>query len=308
MDSKALPVFPQFEPLTISYKHAIQTVVNDFPSSDFNFAGLFTWNIDNSVLVSNLNGNVVIRSSDYLTHQKFYSFTGASRIDETIQTLIDYSREQGYKPELPLITQSSIAKIPNTNLYEISEDRDNADYILSVTDLVEFKANKYRGKKNLLNRFTRMYGEQSRASTLDLNDPSVTEDVYNVLAEWKKSRNKNTDETKDEFIAIQKTLDHHAAVNIEAFGVYFKDGLIAFTLFEILPTREAVIHFDKANVAYEGVFEYLKHNFAKYLATLQVEKINYEQDLGIEGLRRAKESYHPMEYIKKYTISLKPRA
>lgn len=305
MRANDLPKFPNFEKLDISHKNILQTIANNFPSSDFNFVGLFTWDLDNSVLVSELNGNLVILTSDYLTHQKFYSFIGSNKVDETIEILVNFAKQNGHNPKLMLVPESVISNIATRENHDILEDRDNHDYILSVNDLVEFRTNKYRGKKNLLNRFNRTYGENSRALELDLNNKQVIEDINKVLERWKTSRGKGADEVNDEFIAIEKALHNHSLLDVRAFGIYNSNTLIAFTLFEILPNKVAVIHFDKADVAYEGVFEHLKHNFAKHLAKLEVATINYEQDLGIEGLRKAKEAYHPINYIKKYTVTLK---
>lgn len=301
---KNIPKFPSFTKLSLDHRDTLYAIANDFPSSDFNFAGLFTWDVDEVVTVSSLNDNLVICSSDYLTHTKFYSFIGSNKVDETVKTLIHYAKDRGAETNLRLITQS-VAQHINSDLYEIEEDRDNHDYILSVKDLVEFKSNKYRGKKNLHNRFLGAYGENVKEEELDLNNPSVRQDIEKVLLGWQQSRNKTADEVKDEFMAIRKALDHHKLLEVRAFGVYHDGQLIAFSLFEIVPGKVAIIHFDKANVEFEGIFEHLKHSFARHLWTLGITSINYEQDLGIEGLRRAKESYHPVEYIKKYIIKQK---
>lgn len=300
IDINTLPIFPEFTKLSIDHRDVLSSISNKFPSSDFNFAGLFTWDVDEVVMVSSLNDNLVICSSDYLTHTKFYSFIGDNKIDNTIKTLTDYAKHQG-EATLRLITQS-VAQHINSDLYELKEDRDNHDYILSVKDLMDFKSNKYRGKKNLHNRFLNNFGGKAKEIELEINKTTVREDIEKVLLSWQKSRNKQPSEVKDEFIAIRRALEHHEVLGMKAFGVYHDDRLIAFTLFEILPNKVAIIHFDKANVEFVGIFEHLKHSFAKHLWTLGVETINYEQDLGIEGLRRAKESYHPVEYIKKLSL------
>ncbi len=303
-----LPIFPKFEPLSIDHKDLLQAIADKFPSySDFNFISLFSWDINQSVLVSELNGNLVIKFSDYVTKSSFYSFLGINELENTIETLIKYSSDYGTGPELVLVPDSVIKSLPPETALklDISEDRDNHDYILSVADLVEFRTNKYRGKKNLLNRFEKEYGDQVRSEEIDLSDISKRKEVIELLTEWQKSRKKNMKEVDNEFLAIKRGLAHSDILRLEAFGIYINERLVAFTLFEILPNKIAVIHFDKADVRYTGVYEHLKHNLAKHLATLDVETINYEQDLGIEGLRRAKESYHPIEYLKKYRVRLK---
>lgn len=297
-----IPQFPKFTKLTIGHKDVMSEIINNFPSSDFNFVGLFTWDVTDSVMVSMLNDNLVIKSSDYISHQTFYSFLGNSLVDETAKELIAYSKAQGHDAALKILPESMAMKFEGSEWHVLTEDPANKDYILSVDHLVQFKTNMFRGKKNLLNRFTKTYGEHIDQKELDLGDDVTVKAIDKVLKDW---GNKKGMDISDETIGIQRSIDHHKALKMRAFGVFYKKSLIAFTLFEVLPGKVAVIHFDKANTKFVGVFEHMKHSFAKHLASLDVEVINYEQDLGVEGLRKAKESYHPVRYIKKYTLTAK---
>lgn len=305
MSNAKLPIFPEFTKLDLQHKEELQAIANAFPSySDFNFVSLFTWDTDGAVLVSTLNDNLVIRFSDYLDNKVFYSFLGTNKVHETVETLLDLVASSSEHNELMLIPHSTASLITDPK-YEVIEDRDNYDYLLLVNDLVEFRTNKYRGKKNLLNRFNREYGHLSSTEEIDLTKPDKRAELEQVLADWQTSRNKGNAEVDNEFIAIKRALEHADTIGIRAFGVYVEGKLVGFTLFEILPKKMAVIHFDKADIRYAGVFEHLKHNFAKHISTMDIVAINYEQDLGIEGLRRAKESYHPIDYLKKYTVRLR---
>lgn len=305
--TNALPLFPKFEHLDISHKEILRSIANNFPSySDFNFVSLFTWDIDGEVFVSSLNNNLVIKFTDYLDNSNFYSFLGTSKTNETAKTLIEYAKSKGDNTSLKLVPHS-VASLVSTEQFEVIEDRDNYDYLLSVEDLVNFRTNKYRGKKNLLNRFRREHEKHANSIEIDLSNEKNKEGFLEVLNDWQLSREKSNEEVDNEFRAIKKTLEHSNALNIKAYGVYIDKRLVAFTLFEIVSNKVAIIHFDKADIGYVGLFEHLKHNLSKHLKTLGVEIINYEQDLGLQGLRRAKESYHPIDYLKKYIIKVKTR-
>jgi len=300
--SKKLPVFPDFEKLSLAHKDVLQAMANNFPSSDFNFAGLFTWDVGGIVTVSSLNGNLVICASDYLTHDKFYSFIGSNKVDETIKTIIDYAEEHGEDTTLKLIPESVAAHIKQTGIHQVNEDRDNHDYIYSVGDLAELKGGKYRKKRSILYGFTREHGSRVRQKELDLEDKNIREDIQKVMSKWQQSRKKSGGEVRDEFTAIQKALEHHQVLGLRAYGVYDNADLIAFLIFEILPGKVAIGHFEKADTRYKGIFEHLKHNLARHLDSLDIKTFNTEQDLGIKGLRKSKESLHPTTYIKKCTI------
>lgn len=302
---EVLPQFPEFAPLSLDQRDLVQGIANAFPSSDFNFASLYAWDVEEQVGVSQHNGNLVIYFTDYMSHERFISFIGDTAVDATIDALIAFSVQAGLPPQLTLIPESVLPYIQNASRYSIVADRDNYDYILSVNDLVEFKATKYRGKRNLLNRYIKKYGALSDAVELNLDDDAIRDDVFRAFESWRVSRNKDHDEVNDELIAIKRAIEARAATNMRAFCVRHDDDLIAFTLFEVLPTRVGVIHFDKADISYVGIFQYLKHTFGKHLSASGVLTINYEQDLGVPGLRTAKESYHPIAYIKKYSIEFK---
>jgi hypothetical protein len=301
-----LPIFPKFEKLSLDHRDLLQSFSTDFPSSDFNFAGLFTWDVDDVVTVSALNGNIVICSSDYLTRSKFYSFIGNNKIDETVKTLIDHAEQNGESPVLRLIPESVTKHISPTAPHIVDEDPDNHDYMYLVTDWAELKGGKYVNKRNLVHGFGRKYGALLEEKELDLADENVRKDIEAVMLRWQSSRRKTDEDVRDEIAAVQRAVKHYAVLGMKALGIYHGGNLIAFILFEILPDKTAVGHFEKADTQFEGVFVYLKHILAKHLEKLGVEFINTEQDLGVEGLRRSKQSLHPAGYIKKYTI--KPRS
>ncbi len=300
-----LPTFPDFELLSLRHKDALQAIANKFPSySDFNFVSLFTWDVDGKIMVSLLNNNLVVMFTDYLTHENVLSFLGDNKIDETIDKIMEYCQQKNLTLRMQYIPATVAEHVSDTvhEHYVVEEDPDNHDYILSVNDLVEFRTNKYTGKKSAHNHFVRNYGERATAKELDLDSEEVINQVRKVVLEWQKSRGKGDDETKEEFTAIRRCLDNHNELGVRAYGSYVDDELVAFTIFEIVHGQTAIIHYDKANVGFKGVFENLKHNFAKHLATIDIKYINYEQDLGIDGLRFAKSSWQPVDYLKKYVI------
>ena len=301
---KVLPNFPKFEKLKLDHKDLLQAMVSNFPSSDFNFAGLFTWDVEGLVEISSLNDNLIMRSADYLTHEAFYTFLGDNNLEETIMALTKYSKDHGEQTTFRLIPESVAIKI-NPVMHKVIEDRDNHDYIYRVSDLSDMVGSKYRSNRRRISRFTRLYGSKITEKELDLNDEKTTKDIESVMAKWQKSRRKHIDDVRDEFVAINKALTHHKALGMRAFGIFDAKELIAFQIFEILPGKVAIGHFEKADSKYVEVFSYLKHALAKHLSNMRVETYNTEQDLGLPGLRKSKEMDNPASFIKKYTVTRK---
>ncbi len=92
--------------------------------------------------------------------------------------------------------------------------------------------------------------------------------------------------------------------NICAIGVFQQDNLIAYSINEILNSNYAIAHFYKA-VMYNGLFDYLMEESSKFLLKFGSKSFNFEQDLGIQGLRKSKLSFKPSSFLKKYTVILK---
>src|SRR3990167_1574661 len=106
------PLFPEFNPLTLEDKEGIENFTKQFPPySDFNFTSMWSYDTDNDVQFSWLNGNFVMIFRDYITKNPFYSFLGNSKPIETINALLEYSKSQNLPEELFLIPEDNIKEI-----------------------------------------------------------------------------------------------------------------------------------------------------------------------------------------------------
>ena len=85
-------------------------------------------------------------------------------------------------------------------------------------------------------------------------------------------------------------------------GIFIDGKLEAFSIGAYNPREEmAVISIEKANPNVPGIYqvinqEFLIHEFPK------AKIVNREDDMGLQGLRRAKESYNPIGFARKYMV------
>lgn len=301
-----IPAFPKFQKITVDLKEDIEDFVKQHsPYSDYNFVSLFSYNTLEKNEISSLNNNLVIKFHDYITLEPFFSFIGEHKIKETIQALIQHAKEKGVKEELKLIPSFIIEREKDIeNLFSIQEDNGNADYILSVDDISSLKGNKYGAKRNFVNRFLKTYAHH-KVVELSLGDKQTQKDIEDLFYRWEKQHEKTRDETEIELTAIQRLLTNLSHLAFISLGLYVDTVLVGFSINEAIHDRHGIIHFEKADISYIGSFQYLKQVTAQYLQKHGCLYINYEQDLGIEGLRKAKLAWHPVKYLKKYTISPK---
>lgn len=191
--------------------------------------------------------------------------------------------------------------------YTVIEDKRYNDYVLSVQGIAEYEGNEFVKKRNLLKKFTELHGHKTTSREIDINEPKVRQEVLLVLEKWRSTyRGDEISDIDYEFKAIERAIRHHNDLELRVFGTYIDKTLESFTVFEIVDTKSVIIHFDKANKSFKGLTEHHKNSLSKHLRKEDVEIINYQDDMGIEELRRSKESYRPIAYLRKYKLSHTP--
>lgn len=301
-----ISLFPAFKKLELSDKEEIEKITFNFPPySDFNFVSLYSYDVDSDAQISILNNNIVIKFRDYISNEPFYSFLGNTNVIDTAKELLYLSEKENAMRQLQLVPQSVIdADNRLDQFFSITEDPDNHDYILSVNELSEFAGGKYYDKRNLVNRFKKNY-PNFEVKVIDLNDSVIKQEIIDMFFIWEERSQKIKEDTQHEFKAIKRLLNTSESLSLYSQGIYIDDRMIAFTIKEIIQHPYSIIHFEKCDKSYEGISSILRQESAKFLRANNIEFINYEQDLGIEGLKKAKQLWRPVHFLKKYIISEK---
>lgn len=286
----------RFSKLDISHKELVESITSRFePYSDFNFTSLFSWN-DGTSEIGTLNGNLVIRIADYITGDPVYSLLGDKMIDNSLVTLLSLAKE------IKLVPEVATSNISQPETFEILEDQDNFDYIYSVEQLSSLPGQSLRTKRKAINRFERQYGSGATVQSIDLSERGQAEDLLRVFNEWAEDRGLDDEETRSEAEAIDRLLAH--AANFDLIGTEARiDGkVVGFSIHEVLGRGYAVCHFQKSILSYDNLDPYLTNAAAQELRNRDCEYVNWEQDLGLPGLRELKSSYKPVKRLKKYII------
>ena len=178
--------------------------------------------------------------------------------------------------------------------YFVSEDRDNFDYLYSLEDLVHLTGRKFHKKKNMLNIFIRNNECQAKPLLEEYRD-----DALQILELWNDQHSGPND-----FFAAKEALEKMWPLQL-CGGIFYIEGQpAAYCLGEELALGASfVIHFEKAVLEenFKGVYQYINQAFASILPE-KYKTVNREQDLGDPGLRHAKMSYRPVDFVKKYKV------
>lgn len=176
-------------------------------------------------------------------------------------------------------------------------DRDNSDYLYKTSDLVSLKGKKYDGKRNHIKKFQKQYEYEY----VPLENVYIDE-CAEIMEQWCKDKDCSCQNGENcERDANLQILNNFSALGCKGALIKVNGVFEAFTIGEMLNDNTAVIHIEKAKGSIDGLYTFINQQFAQN-AFSSAEYINREQDLGIEGLRRAKLSYQPVNMIDKYII------
>jgi hypothetical protein len=185
---------------------------------------------------------------------------------------------------------------------EITDDRGNWDYLYDRQALSELAGNRFHKKKNLVNQFTKKYDYHYIALTAETAPQALA--LQNDWCLWRDCESIEVLEAENQVIE-KVLLAWDRLGELTGGALLVDDHMVAYTVAEALSDEMLVIHFEKANPDYKGVYQAINQIFLNEAATA-FTTINREQDLNDPGLRKAKESYRPVGYLKKFQATFQP--
>lgn len=182
------------------------------------------------------------------------------------------------------------------------EIRDHWDYIYDASELAALSGNRFHKKKNLLNQFIKKYDFVYAPLGSDQIDQALA--MQENWCTWRDCESLDTLAAENR--AIQRVLTAWGALSGLSGGTLTVDGqMVAYTVAERFSEDMGLIHFEKANPDFRGAYQAINQQFLVHAGS-QYKRVNREQDLGDEGLRKAKLSYHPVDFLKKYRLVISP--
>ena len=179
--------------------------------------------------------------------------------------------------------------------YDIVELDEDEDYIYRRQDLSDLVGKKYHSKRNHISAFSRLY--RWNYEPIDANNLA---DVQKCAERWyAENAERLNPELRAERQGMQLFFDNFESLGLFGEAIRVDDEIIAFCIASQLNENVVDVHVEKALSGYDGAYAVINNEFAKHLPT-EIEFINREDDMGAEGLRKAKLSYHPAKLLKKY--------
>ena len=183
-------------------------------------------------------------------------------------------------------------------MFKTEEDVNSNDYVYNVTDLIELKGKKYHSKRNFINRFEKYNYVYERMT------PMYKSECLELFKKWYSEKSEDIVGIDEHFEAVSELINNWENLDITGSCIRVDGKMVAFSFGEAINDKMVVVHLEHADINYDGSFPmmnklFLENEWKDFIY------VNREEDMGLEGMRRAKKSYHPCHMARKYLAKLK---
>lgn len=296
----------EFRSVQASDRRLVQSYISSmsYRNCDLSFANIFVWSFLYDTRIAEYGGSLFVK---YKFHSKPFYMMPFGRCD--LKTAIEKAIEDSIGDDLRFCMQGLSPKMkadieeamPET--FSFTSNRDYSDYIYLRDDLVGLSGKKYQPKRNHIHQFIRSY-PQYRFVPIT---PDIIPQCMELESYWKSVNEDEKDKTyialDSERQAIRRAFDHYEELDLLGGAILVDGRVVAFTYGSPINGNTFDVAVEKADANYVGAYTMINNEFAKTIDPKYVF-VNREEDLGMEGLRKAKLSYHPAEILDKYTAKL----
>ncbi len=276
-------------------------------SCEMTFIVLYTWRRAYGIRIAQMGDFVLGQMNG--PHGTAYIYPmGKGDVKAAVEAMELDAAERGVDFRLICVTPEMIEELDRLfpGKYRYQDDRDSFDYIYGVDKLSDLVGKKLHAKRNHINRFV----ENNPDWTAEPVTPENMQQCLEVERRWKidaaaetVSGSEEEADQKAEDVALYTAMRDFDALGLEGILIRAGGQPVAFALGKQASAESYNIHFEKANADIQGSYAIVNREYARFIRETYptVQWINREDDMGVEGLRRAKESYRPDFLIEKHT-------
>lgn len=264
---------------------------------EIDFANLYLWGRQSFARV----GGCVLVFSQFDRRSVYPYPIGNGDIKAALDAIIADSRARGIPCRITGLGATARATVEALypDKFRFHTDEGSFDYVYSIDDLADLKGKKYHGKRNHIHRFNEYFPDCRVEPINEQNLPRVEK----MAEEWftERLRENPNGDYHMERAALKKAFSHMSELSLDGIALVNGDEVIAFTIGSRMYGDIYDVHFEKAKAGAEGAYTAVNFEFAKYIRAKHpdIRFLDREEDMGIEGLRKAKRSYHPHHLIEK---------
>lgn len=292
-----------FKPLELSDFTALQPFFQNIPfqACDFTFADLYIWNDLYPTAFAVYEEKLIFRG--FLDEgQPIFLFPFGGTLSETsLKRVIDALFEEAHAFDAPLVIrgfsekEAPVFQALFPDRFTLSSHPSQWDYLYLREDLLRLSGSRYHGKRNHIARFLKTYPDYSFVPVTEEN----LSDCRKISEIWYAHREEaGIPDASLDRVVVERALRHFHELPLTGGLLYANGEPVAFTIGEPINSDTYAVHIEKAFSWVPGAYPMINQC---YVANFMdgYTYVNREEDDGIEGLRKAKQSYHPCRMVEK---------
>jgi len=289
----------EFKPLDLARKTEYDNILLRCGERgcEYSFANLFLWGRQRAAFL----GEQLVFFSQFNRKTVYLFPVGFGDRKAALDAVMEDAKKRGIPCRLTGLLKEDCEALEQLypEKFRFHNDRNSYDYIYNINDLADLSGKKFQRKRNQVNRFLTLYPDYSIEPITEETVPQIAEMLHNWYV-----RRQETDPSGDyhmEKAAIGKALVNFKALQLDGIVLRVAGKIVAVTMASPLSEDTFDIHFEKALDHIVAGYAMINRSFARYLREkyAAVKWLNREDDLGLEGLRKAKQDYHPHHMVEK---------
>lgn len=292
-----------FRPITADDADLLRsyTMESKCMNCDMNVANLCSWQFLYHTEYAVVEGFLVLRfvADGHVTYMKPM---GKGDLRPVLELLMADARSQGDAFRMACVCPCAQGLMEESmpGAFAYSVNRDRADYLYLREKLVTLSGKKLQPKRNHISKFKRAYPDYEYRPLTEAMVP----DCIRLGEEWCRTNDSHMQRAMQaEQRMIDYALHHMEELHIVGGTLWVEGKMVAFTFGARINSEAFDVCVEKADTTYEGAYAMINNEFVSRLPE-DITYINREEDLGLEGLRKAKLSYHPDLILDKMTATL----
>lgn len=293
----------EFKKIELNDKHVFDKFIKSTNNqkSSYNFTTCYIWSGDGKVKIAYTENALYIMWDFGNKSFMLYPIVLSGDKRAAIEKAIEHLKSMGATPRFSCLSPNDVLELkglfPDKFTYDY--DRNNSDYLYESERLITLSGKKLHSKKNHYNAFTKSNNFVYR----NIKDTDI--DACKALFDmWYREKDENARLLSESKIATYKLLDNLKELEVTGGLLEVGGNIVACSVGEQITNDTALIHVEFANTEYRGAYAVINREFVK-AEWRDCRYINREEDMGDEGLRRAKESYQPIALLDEYRATLK---
>ncbi len=284
----------------------------NYRGCEYSFTNLFAWAPAYEQKIAEVDGFLTARLRGNLGCGYLWP-AGDGDLDRVLTDLEADAKERDKPFRLVCLTPRQVEELEalRPGQFIFTADRDGFDYLYEIDKLADLGGRKLHSKRNHCKRFE----EANPTWTYEDMTPAALCECIEMDAEWdRRSREREgIEEARDmtnEKKALLLAAQHFEELGLEGGIIRVYGEVVAFSMGDLLSTDTFDVHFEKAYSELQGAFAMINREFARRVRQRHpgVRYLNREDDMGVEGLRKAKESYYPDLMVEKHSAVRKTEA